>query len=124
MLCQFRGREMEFKQIAFDLFNRFLAEVKEEGMVESGPSLEGRSLVSACTAASAGLARVSACAAANLPHTHSTHSLLSSDPHPQQQQGGGQARCRKAEAGGARGGARLRLGPYPRRRQRPSHPSA
>jgi Translation initiation factor IF-3, C-terminal domain len=49
VLCQFRGREMEFKQIAIDLFNRFLAEVKEEGMVESGPSLEGRSLVSACT---------------------------------------------------------------------------
>ena len=45
VLCQFRGREMEFKQIAFDLFNRFIRELKDEVTVDSAPSIEGRSMI-------------------------------------------------------------------------------
>lgn len=44
VLCQFRGREMEFKQIAFDLFNRFIREL-EEVNVDSAPSIDGRSMI-------------------------------------------------------------------------------
>jgi translation initiation factor IF-3 len=45
VLCQFRGREMEFKSIAFALFERFIADVKEEGVVEGRPNIEGRSMI-------------------------------------------------------------------------------
>ena len=45
VLCQFRGREMEFKAIALTLFERFIADVKEEGSVEGRPNIEGRSLM-------------------------------------------------------------------------------
>jgi hypothetical protein len=45
VLCQFRGREMEFKSIAFTLFEKFIADCKEEGVVEGRPSIEGRSMI-------------------------------------------------------------------------------
>jgi hypothetical protein len=45
VLCQFRGREMEFKAIAFALFERFIQDVKEEGVVEGRPNIEGRSMI-------------------------------------------------------------------------------
>ena len=45
VLCQFRGREMEFKQIAYTLFEKFAADVKEEGVVEGRPNIEGRSMI-------------------------------------------------------------------------------
>jgi len=45
VLCQFKGREMEFKALAFALFERFIADIKEEGGVESKPNIEGRSMI-------------------------------------------------------------------------------
>ncbi len=45
VLCQFRGREMEFKQIAFTLFERFAADLKEDGVVEGRANIEGRSMI-------------------------------------------------------------------------------
>lgn len=45
VLCQFKGREMEFKALAFALFERFIADIKEEGSVESKPNIEGRSMI-------------------------------------------------------------------------------
>ena len=65
-MCQFRGREIEFKQIALDLFKRFISELKEEGAVESAPSIEGRSMVMVIGPAPAKDAKA---AAAKLPTT-------------------------------------------------------
>jgi translation initiation factor IF-3 len=45
VLCQFRGREMEFKSIAVTLFERFIADCKEEGTCEGRPNIEGRSMI-------------------------------------------------------------------------------
>jgi hypothetical protein len=45
VLCQFRGREMEFKQIAVTMFEKFAADLKEDGVVESKPNVDGRSLI-------------------------------------------------------------------------------
>ena len=45
VLCQFKGREMEFKQIALDLFNKFYGELKDEATLEVKPTIEGRSMI-------------------------------------------------------------------------------
>jgi hypothetical protein len=45
VLCQFRGREMEFKQIAFTMFEKFAADLKEDGVIESKANIDGRSLI-------------------------------------------------------------------------------
>lgn len=45
VLCQFKGREMEFKQIALDLFNKFAGDLKDDGSLEVKPTIEGRSMI-------------------------------------------------------------------------------
>ena len=45
MICQFKGREMEFKQIAFDLFTKFSGDLKDECLVEVKPTIEGRTML-------------------------------------------------------------------------------
>eukprot|EP00899_Mesostigma_viride_P015214 jgi/Mesvir1/23694/Mv18646-RA.1 len=42
---QFRGREMDFKHLAEDLFNRFKNDIVEDGVVESGINVEGRQMI-------------------------------------------------------------------------------
>lgn len=45
-LCQFRGREMEFKDIAFKLFEKLRTELADVGTMEGNrPNLEGRTMV-------------------------------------------------------------------------------
>ena len=41
VLCQLRGREIEFKAMAVDMFQRFADALKDDGIVDSRPSLEG-----------------------------------------------------------------------------------
>jgi translation initiation factor IF-3 len=45
LLCQFRGREMEFKQLAFDMFAKFATDLKDDGAIETRPSIEGRAMM-------------------------------------------------------------------------------
>lgn len=42
---QFRGREMEFKEIGRDLFKRFLEDLGDSAQVEANPAMNGRTLV-------------------------------------------------------------------------------
>ena len=44
-MCQFRGREMEFKQLAFDMFAKFATDLKDDGAIETRPSIEGRAML-------------------------------------------------------------------------------
>ncbi|KAK3234023.1 hypothetical protein CYMTET_55707 [Cymbomonas tetramitiformis] len=45
-LCQFRGREMEFKDIAFKMFEKLRTELADVGTMEGNrPNLEGRTMV-------------------------------------------------------------------------------
>jgi translation initiation factor IF-3 len=44
VVCQFKGREMEFKDLAFKLFERFVSDIGELGVIESKMAIEGRSM--------------------------------------------------------------------------------
>jgi len=45
VLCQFKGREMEFKEIAMELYIKFANDLEEHAMLESKPNIEGRQMV-------------------------------------------------------------------------------
>lgn len=46
IVVMLRGREMQHSQLAYDLANRFLEDLKEEKMtIERKPSLEGRNVI-------------------------------------------------------------------------------
>lgn len=45
VVCQFKGREMDFKDLAFKLFQRFIDDVGELGLIESKPAIEGRQMI-------------------------------------------------------------------------------
>lgn len=41
VVCLLKGREVEFKSIALEMFNRFLDDTKEDGSVDGKPMMEG-----------------------------------------------------------------------------------
>lgn len=45
VVCQFKGREMDFKDLAFKLFQRFIDDIGELGLVESKMAIEGRQMI-------------------------------------------------------------------------------
>ena len=44
VICQFRGRENDFREIGREMFARFVEDVGEVGSLESKPSMEGNSM--------------------------------------------------------------------------------
>ncbi|ACL69316.1 initiation factor 3 [Halothermothrix orenii H 168] len=46
---RFRGREVMHKQLGYDLMNRLIDEVKDLGVVESKPKMEGRNMIMVLT---------------------------------------------------------------------------
>jgi len=45
VVCQFKGREMDFKDLAFKLFQKFIDDIGELGIVESKMAIEGRQMI-------------------------------------------------------------------------------
>ena len=46
VLCQFRGRENEFRELGQKMFERFVVDVGEDlGLMEGSPSMEGNRMV-------------------------------------------------------------------------------
>lgn len=45
VVCQFKGREMDFKDLAFKLFQKFIDDIGELGVVESKMAIEGRQMI-------------------------------------------------------------------------------
>lgn len=48
VICLLKGREVEFKNIALEMFNKFIDELKEDGAVDGKPQMEGATLEGGC----------------------------------------------------------------------------
>ena len=44
VICQFRGRENDFREMGREMFERFIEDVGECGTLENKPNMEGNSM--------------------------------------------------------------------------------